>query len=429
MKLNFRYGFFIDVIVSIILLLIIFPIKFYVLFLDSSRATYFLVVVSSIFFVNKFQLYSRGDFYVFASFLFLFLYSVFVITINGAVDLTFIRISFEFLLKYFIALFFLAYFLNGWLGYKFDRLVKVLLFAFFIQATFIYLMLIFPSFQSFIFDYIRAGGLGVEIEGAWRLRKVGLTGWAAYDMAVNMVLPLFILPLISIKKRWFFTLYIYFLGAAFISGRTAFLAIPIIYFISVFIYLKYSYTPKSVRNVLLILPFCCFVVFSVVAFLLPVLKVDGLDILIEWILELFVNFIDGDIGTSSTNKLFTMFFVPEVLTFLFGDGYYVTSEGGYYMGTDVGYLRLILFFGVVGVLSFMACFSLFFIRLTKKLKFYACGPGTELYVFSFFIFLLIVNVKGSIFIDAIPSLSALFLIYNFLIVSKGMLDESLTRGR
>lgn len=73
----------------------------------------------------------------------------------------------------------------------------------------------------------------------------------------------------------------------------------------------------------------------------------------------------------SNNILMDMYVFPDNLkTWIIGDGYmenprndpYYTGEiiGGYYMGTDVGYLRFIFYFGLLGLLTFIY----FFIAIT-----------------------------------------------------------------
>ena len=69
--------------------------------------------------------------------------------------------------------------------------------------------------------------------------------------------------------------------------------------------------------------------------------------------------------TDSTEKLQTMVVFPETLhTWLLGDGYFENSRNdpnylgdatdqGFYMGTDVGYLRFIFYFGIPGLIAMM----------------------------------------------------------------------------
>ena len=77
----------------------------------------------------------------------------------------------------------------------------------------------------------------------------------------------------------------------------------------------------------------------------------------------------GEWEVSSHDRLMNeMVVLPDNLkTWLIGDGYFINPRetdpyftgkitGGYYMGTDIGYLRFIFYFGVIGLLTFMAFF-------------------------------------------------------------------------
>lgn len=74
----------------------------------------------------------------------------------------------------------------------------------------------------------------------------------------------------------------------------------------------------------------------------------------------------GEFETHSTTELMDMWtHIPEHLkTWIIGDGYFLTPyaydpyyigvhKWAYYMGTDVGYLRFIFYFGLVGLLAFI----------------------------------------------------------------------------
>lgn len=74
----------------------------------------------------------------------------------------------------------------------------------------------------------------------------------------------------------------------------------------------------------------------------------------EWMSSPFTNLITtGDVGDSSFNKLQKMWQVDITEdTVMYGDGRY-TNDGLYYMNTDVGFLRNILFWGLIGfILSY-----------------------------------------------------------------------------
>lgn len=83
--------------------------------------------------------------------------------------------------------------------------------------------------------------------------------------------------------------------------------------------------------------------------------------------EGFFNYFEaGEWETTSTAKLETMVVWPEELhTWIIGDGYFMnsrydpnylgdTTDQGFYMGTDVGYIRFIFYFGVAGLVWIMA---------------------------------------------------------------------------
>lgn len=71
----------------------------------------------------------------------------------------------------------------------------------------------------------------------------------------------------------------------------------------------------------------------------------------------------GEWAVSSNERLKSMFVFPETLkTWIIGDGYFSNPQnvdsyftgkeiGGYYMGTDVGYLRFIYYFGIFGLMA------------------------------------------------------------------------------
>lgn len=104
----------------------------------------------------------------------------------------------------------------------------------------------------------------------------------------------------------------------------------------------------------------------------------------------------GEWNVGSNNLLKNMFIFPTNLkTWLIGDGYirnpydwdpyYVGPEiGGYYMGTDVGYLRFVFYFGVIG----LCFFFMFFCKATQICMQRFKGYGL------FFLLILSVNMIG-----------------------------------
>ncbi len=82
--------------------------------------------------------------------------------------------------------------------------------------------------------------------------------------------------------------------------------------------------------------------------------------------ELINNFFEtGNIETSSSQKTVNMWnILPNSFeTWFIGDAKYVAEEGGYYMHTDVGYMRIVFYGGIVGLILYL----LFTYLLTRRI--------------------------------------------------------------
>lgn len=86
-------------------------------------------------------------------------------------------------------------------------------------------------------------------------------------------------------------------------------------------------------------------------------------------LELFINYFEsGELRTSSTDRVNEMLIFPnDVLNLLFGEGRFSNADGSFYKSTDVGYSRLIFYFGIFGcIIYFLPHF--YITKYLKKLK-------------------------------------------------------------
>lgn len=123
--------------------------------------------------------------------------------------------------------------------------------------------------------------------------------------------------------------------------------------------------------------------------------------------EGFFNLVEnGEWSTSSTDRLKTMYMFPDNFkTWLIGDGYfsnpintdpYFTGKvvGGFYMGTDVGYLRFIFYFGLVG----LSAFSLFIFRAAQTCTKTLPGQKALIYLLLLINFICWLKVATDIFL-------------------------------
>lgn len=114
----------------------------------------------------------------------------------------------------------------------------------------------------------------------------------------------------------------------------------------------------------------------------------------NWAFEPFLNYLEyGEFSSSSSNHLQTMYFMPEVSTLLFGDGKYTVSSGGYYMNTDVGFLRPILFYGIVNTLLSYSILIIILIYIARRKEMRNRIVFTGLLLFLFLMY----EVKGEAF--------------------------------
>lgn len=109
--------------------------------------------------------------------------------------------------------------------------------------------------------------------------------------------------------------------------------------------------------------------------------------------ELFVNLYEGKgLSTRSTDALAHMVIVPEdINTYIIGDGmFYNPVVPGFYMGTDIGYMRIFYFSGLTGVCLFIILNLYFCWYVYRNSKNLAVSKLALLLTF----LVLIMNVKG-----------------------------------
>ncbi len=113
----------------------------------------------------------------------------------------------------------------------------------------------------------------------------------------------------------------------------------------------------------------------------------------KYALEPILNIIDnGTLESKSTDKFFEKhFFLPDTKQILFGDGLYTNTDGTFYMGTDSGYIRPILYGGMFFLIIYVFCMMIItypllsygligqltvcvFFILNLKAEFFTAGP-------------------------------------------------------
>lgn len=108
-------------------------------------------------------------------------------------------------------------------------------------------------------------------------------------------------------------------------------------------------------------------------------------------LELYISLNSGgEVATVSTDHLQTMYVWPDNFrTWLIGDGQFNTADG-FYMDTDVGYLRMIYYFGIVGMVIF------FLVQLYIALRIHQFFPDASMamLLLTTLVYIFALNVKA-----------------------------------
>jgi len=140
-----------------------------------------------------------------------------------------------------------------------------------------------------------------------------------------------------------------------------------------------------------------------------------------YVFEIFINlFSDFRLETTSTDDLQSMYVFPDQLhTWLLGDARMANSDGTYFMHTDVGYLRLLFYFGLPATLLFVAILayqSWSWIQFSAKQLFAFDTLKRKASRFFFAVFLLwflILNLKGLVFESSYLALFLIALVFSF----------------
>ena len=286
-------------------------------------------------------------------------------------------------------------------------LIQEIVFAILFQSIFMIVMLLSPPIKVF-FNELFPSPVPRE---KWAWRHVGLTGFAAYNMGVflsfGILLSLYLFMTNKLKTIQVLLYCMFFLVTALLSARSSFI---VIFFCFLF-FMQTFKKKKSINFALIIISviICVFILLYRYS-----LENEKFKFIFDWmfsiVLTLFENEGLGDVqGIKVIGENY--YWIPSFSTFLLGDGRYAGMNGeGYYMATDAGYMRRLLFFGfpmsILYYLSFIGYFLLNIIRISNKYF--------KQILLIILIVLMILQYKGDIFIDGGETLRLSFLlIYAF----------------
>lgn len=134
---------------------------------------------------------------------------------------------------------------------------------------------------------------------------------------------------------------------------------------------------------------------------------------LDWIVDPFNSIIyEGKIGQET---MFNMYFLPDLKTLLIGDGLYTMLNGSYYMEVDVGYMRPVLYFGMIFTV-------LNYINILILQQNFAKYTNLK-YTYLIFLIVLIFEIKGEVIFNILPLLWALNIMLSYEKSKQAMLQK------
>lgn len=317
---------------------------------------------------------------------FIIIWGLLVAALNKVLDITYLKTFVHLLISIFI-----GYEIIEYLKYKnkTDQILNYVIAAFIIQSVLQWIFFLLPDISK-LFNVFRTEGMiqnNIKYSG-YRGIAIASSGFFSLSSAYGLIAILYFSKYNTLfnnsilKYLMFMLLY----SGTFFAGRTGFVALIFIIPIAIIKLVRNWDKIKEKQNILYII----IIALAIIGLILITIKIPRFSNMYKYTFELVKNVVTGKgIKTTSTDKLIKMYDIDfSGKTFFIGDGKYTVYENEkarYYMHTDVGYYRKILYFGVVGViLSVIFQLSLF----GKRFKtFYCVGIMT---------FFAVLELKGEI---------------------------------
>ena len=351
--------------------------------------------------------------------LFLGLWSVLTIILNGSDDYSFFSVILSVFrgLVRFLFLAVLTY--KECVKYK-KSFVETFVYRY-VMANVIYVIftIIFVAFsgvKNVWFSIIEQSALRLTEQSIYR-NRIGINGFAGYRetfaCSLSVILSMLMLENTKESKSRFVISLVMCMIGNFFYGRTGLIVSAICLILYLIWYRKFG-----VKQLIII-----WLTLTILYFGANYLSVHNASFnsTINWATKPIIELLQtGTTDNYSFNRItHEMRFMPEYKTFMIGDGYYIDpSTGHYYMRTDLGFMRLMLFGGII------ACIITYLTMLYGIIK-------IKKYGVCFLIELLILFVafeyKGDIWYALMPILMVLQILDGFETLKDG--EGKMRHGR
>lgn len=296
--------------------------------------------------------------------------------------------------------FFAAYFIF-YVNKRFDRVterffIESIILAIAFQCLFSFLLFLRPDIQQIVYSIVATTELQMmKIEYLSEGRVIGF-GRTFFESGIysgmGLILVTYCIRYYSLKTKellGFVALYAIIFAVGMMLARTtivgALLSLLLLFNSNNFNFRTVSLKKIKFVTLLIVLPTLVGTLFILLS---PNLS-NKLDDLFKFGFEIFINFFDsGELKTSSTTTMMDMYIFPDNMkTWLIGDGLWNAPYSNgleFYMDTDIGYSRMLFYFGFIGTICFFIQQYVFIKSSTNKR--YAA--------FIFLLYVMALNLKG-----------------------------------
>ncbi len=286
----------------------------------------------------------------------------------------------------------------------------VLWIVFLLQSGIIFLAFINEEFKVFIRMFQPESFRHMDdYRGGIRTLTVSSTGFFGLGCTYGLLYILYLKFLIDnkLKSVSYIILFLIFVISTFFIARTGFIGL----FFSFVLFIldkNKRIVNLFISSLKIIITICVFLV-VVLLFVDDIILDTFNQYVIRYAFEMF-NSDSGGVETTSTDTLLGMFNNKiSLLDFIVGTGHYTNLDGSYFRETDVGYLRLLLFGGLLYLLFFIIHHLIIIFQLVK----YSNNYNIDRFKFSLVLlfFSLMLNLKGEVIGFLIPFLTLIYLYF------------------
>lgn len=257
-------------------------------------------------------------------------------------------------------------------NYTFEKFLHLFIVISLIQSFIIIGMFIFEPFRDLIFSISKEGAMELMARYGG-FRGFGLASSLTYDLAVflsiSMIFIAYLTSQSSVNRTFYLLSWVIIFIAVLMTGRTGWIGV----FLSLVILFMNFTNKNSLKSFVYLLGSIILIVIILIYILdnyFPEIYNTLILSVVPYAFEMFINFYDiGSFTTSSSDHLPNMYYGLSEHTYLFGDGYWVTTTGnGYYGRTDAGYMRHALFYGLFGSMLLYIFYGYGFYEMYQSMK-------------------------------------------------------------